>query len=296
MHVPNRYRTLGQTGASVFEVGFGTWPIGGMNSGWGYGETDDTSSLRALSTSLHLGCNFFDTADCYGNGHSEKLLGQALRSQRSNVLIATKVGFDFYHGFSQQNYHPAYIRFAVHQSLKRLATDYIDLLQLHNPPPDALAQQEIQEVMEALRNEGKVRWLGVSAATVQEGVRALDAAWLQTIQVPFHLLAPEAEYLLFPIAVARNIGIIAREPLANGLLTGKYRNVTNFPPGDIRGSWPLEVLQAFTAGAESLRPYCREGESMAQLALRFVLQSRAVSVAICGCKTAEQVQENFKAP
>jgi myo-inositol catabolism protein IolS len=286
------YRNLGKTGASVFEVGFGAWAIGGAHSGWGYGYTDDKTSLEAVKTALDAGCNFFDTADSYGNGHSETLLGQALNA-RSEVIIATKAGFDFYHHVSIQNFDPAYLRFALHQSLRRLATDYVDLYQLHNPPPAVLFQPEVVDALERLRAQGKVRWIGVSAATVEDAVEAVRAGWPETIQVPYNILASTAEKQLFPQASSKGIGIIAREPLANGFLSGKYGVDSQFPTGDIRSQWPYETLEEMANQVEAIKHYCRGPETLAQLALRFVLESNSVSVAIVGCKTAAQVEENF---
>lgn len=288
-----RYRTLGKTGLEVFELGFGGWAIGGNRSGWSYGPTDDRSSLRAVQTALDLGCNFFDTADWYGHGHSEELLGRALRARRSDVVISTKVGFDFYHGGSEFNFHPAYLRFALHQSLRRLATDYVDLYQLHNPPPEVLFDPDVIEALARLREQGCVRSIGVSAASIDDGLEAVRAGWPETIQAPYNLIAPEAEAVLFPAASAAGMGMIVREPLANGMLSGKYQPSSRFSPDDIRSHWPPETLWRIGQQVELLRPYVRPDETMAQLALRFVLESPYVSVVLAGCKTPEQARENF---
>jgi aryl-alcohol dehydrogenase-like predicted oxidoreductase len=287
------YRTLGRTGASVFERGFGAWAIGGNRSGWGYGPTDDKNSIGAIKAALDAGCNFFDTADSYGNGHSETLLGEALNSRRSDGIIATKVGFDFYHQIPVQNFHPAYLRFALHQSLRRLATDYVDLYQLHNPPPAVLFDADVIEALERLRAQGKVRWIGVSSATVEHAIEAIRADWPETIQVPYNMLAVEAERELFRLASARGVGVIAREPLANGFLSGKYGVQSRFLADDMRSQWPFEMVREIVDRVEAIKPYRREQETLAQLALRFVLESSSVSVAICGCKTESQVKENF---
>ena len=289
------HRILGRTGLSVLEVGFGAWAIGGDRSGWSYGPTDDRTSLRAIQTAIEFGCGFFDTADWYGHGHSEELLGKALRSRRSDAIIATKGGFDFYHGEVRPNFHPSYLRFALHHSLRRLETDYVDVYQLHNPPPEILQCSAVIDELERLRSQGKIRWLGVSAATVQDGLQAIHAAWPDTIQVVYNMLAPQAGMLLFPLAEARRVGVIAREPLANGFLSGKYGIHSRFPPGDIRSHWSPEVIRDVVNQVEMLEPYCRPGETLAQLAIRFVLESRAVSVVICGCKTPEHVRDNFHA-
>lgn len=291
--VKERYRVLGKTGFSVFEIGFGAWAIGGNQNSLGYGSTDDRSSMRAVNKALDLGCNFFDTADWYGHGHSESLLGKALQNQRKSVYIATKVGLDFYHGEVQQNYHPAYIRFALHESLRRLNTDYVDLYQLHNPPPEVFFFPDIVETLERLREQGKIRSIGVSVATIQDGIEAIHSGWPESIQIPYNMLNTEAEVEAFPLAQANQIGIIAREPLANGFLTGKYSVSSRFQQYDIRGFWSAETLQSILSQVELIRPYCRPEETMAQLAIRFVLERPSVSVVICGCKNANQVEENY---
>ncbi len=289
-----RYRVLGRTQLRVGEIGFGAWAIGGSRSGWSYGATDDRASIRAVRAALDLGCNFFDTADWYGHGHSETLLGKALRSKRQEVVLATKGGLDFYHGVSRVDFEPAYLRFALHQSLRRLDTDYIDVYQLHNPPPEVLWRSDVTAELERFRAQGIVRWIGVSAASVEDAVVAVEAGWADTVQVPYNLLAPEAESTVFPLAAARGVGVIAREPLANGFLTGKYGATSHFPDGDFRGQPYFDPVRAdIERVIATLRPYCREGESLARFALRFALEPRAVAVVVCGCKSAEQVLENF---
>ena len=292
----NHRRVLGRTQLKVNEIGFGTWAIGGNHSGWGYGATDDRTSIRALQTASDLGCNFFDTADWYGHGHSEKLLGKALRKQREEMILATKGGFDFYHGSARPNFNPDYLRFALHQSLRRLGTDYIDIYQLHNPAPEIIQDPEVISELERFRSRGVVRWLGVSAASVADACTAVEAGWADTVQVPFNLLASEAEFTVFPMAAELGVGIIAREPLANGFLTGKYGAASRFPAGDFRSQAHFDSLRTGIENAiSSIRLYCADGETLAQLALRFVLERQAVSVVICGCKTPAQVRENFSA-
>ena len=287
------FRDLGKTGIRVSEVGFGAWAIGGAHFEWAYGETDDARSRAAVRTAFELGCTLFDTADVYGRGHSERLLGDTLRSSRASVVIATKAGYDFYHGNVQANFHPAYLRFALHQSLRRLGTDFVDVLLLHNPPPELMSSPDVVEALERFREQGKVRAIGVSARTAGEGVTALNSGWAEVVQVPYNMLSPEAEQELFPSALARGAGVIVREALANGLLSGKYGIHSRFLPGDIRSLWPEAVMSGILLQVEKLRPYQREGESLAQLAIRFGLEPMAVSSVLCGCKTEEQAHENF---
>ena len=288
-----RHRTIGKTGISVFEVGFGSWAIGGNRTGWGYGPTNDRTSIRAVHEALAAGCDLFDTADCYGNGHSEYLLGKTLGSVRRKVYIATKGGYDFYHGTQMQNYAPSYLLFALHQSLRRLSTDYVDFYLLHNPPTNALLQEEVIEVLLSMKEGGKVRHIGISVSTVMDGLAAVHAGWPEIVQVPYSMLYPEAEVLLFPSAHARGIGIFAREPLANGYLSGKYGMDDRFGQRDIRNLWSKQHVSKVVSAVERIKPFRKPNESMVQLAMRFALESRLVSVVICGCKSPHQVIENF---
>ena len=288
-----RTAILGKTGLSVLRIGFGSWAIGGSRSGWGYGPTDDRMSLRTVSAALDHGCNFFDTADSYGNGHSEELLGKALRNLRTEVVIAGKVGYDFYHQPSRQNFHPSYIRFALHQSLRRLKSDFIDVYQLHNPPPEVIVDPEVISALEALRRQGKVRWIGVSAAEPHDAIVAIHAGWPDTIQVTYNMLVPDAERELFPLAFSRQIGVIAREPLANGFLSGKYGSTSRFLPEDVRSVYSADDLGRIAGQVGRIESSLKPGESLVRRALGYALDHKAVSVAVVGNKTVEQVEENF---
>jgi len=288
-----RTAILGKTGLSVHRIGFGSWAIGGSRSGWGYGPTDDRMSLRTVAAALDHGCNFFDTADSYGNGHSEELLGKALKNRRAGVVIAGKVGYDFYHQPSRQNFHPSYLRFALHQSLRRLKTDFIDVYQLHNPPPEVIVNPEVISALEALRRQGKVRWIGVSAAEPHDAVTAIHAGWPDTIQVTYNMLVPDAERELFPLAFSRQIGVIAREPLANGFLSGKYGRASRFLPEDVRSLYSAEDLGRIAGQVGRIESSLKPGESLVRRALGYALEQKAVSVAVVGNKTVKQVEENF---
>jgi aryl-alcohol dehydrogenase-like predicted oxidoreductase len=316
-------RTLGRTGLAVSEIGFGAWAIGGDQYGNSYGPTDDAESLRALRRAVELGCTFFDTADVYGHGHSEELLGQALRDVRDRVIIATKVGGNFYnrgvhpllHDRIQQLldgplaavppdaplpvthdtvFDAAYVRFAVTQSLRRLQTDYIDLLQLHNPPLALIARTETWQVLEELKQEGLIRWYGVSVHPPAEGLAAITVTMPDTIQIAYSLARREAADELFPAARAARVGIIAREPLANGFLAGAYAPGATFPQGDIRARMPAPYVAQLTALGQRVRELAAQsGLTAAQLALKFVLDQDAVATAIVGMKTVKQVDENL---
>ncbi len=290
-----RYRTLGRTGLRVSEVGFGAWAVGGDAHGNSYGPTDDATSIAAIRRAADLGCTFFDTADVYGWGHSEELLGRGLEGRRDDVLLATKVGGDFYHGSVRLNFDPGYIAFALDRSLRRLRTDHVDLYQLHNPPAESMGDPRTYAVLESLRDEGKIDHYGVSVHEPVEGLLCLEAGKPEVLQIPFSLFRQEWIDGFLPAARAAGVGIIAREPLGNGFLTGAIRADARFPQGDIRSYWPRGLVAGRVAAAERLSFLAKAGRTPAQAALRFVLAFPEVSTAIPGAKTAAQVEENLGA-
>ncbi len=316
-------RVLGRTGLSVHPIGFGGWAIGGNRFGNSYGPTDDTESKRAVRRAYELGCNFFDTADVYGHGHSEELLGEALAGIRPNVIVATKVGGNFYNRdvnplllgrisealgtplagipadaplpvTHDANFSPPYVRFAVEQSLRRLHTDYVDLLQLHNPALALIADPETYQVLEDLKREGKIRWYGVSVHPPAEGLAAIAVARPDTVQIVYNIVRRDVEDAFLPAARAANVGVIAREPLANGFLAGNYRPDSVWEKGDIRARMPRPYVAQVVALGQRVQELANQaGLSGAQLALKFVLDNDAVSVVIVGMKTVAQVEENL---
>lgn len=292
-----KYRVFGKLGWKVSEIGFGAWAIGGNRYGNSYGPTDDDVSRKAIQRALELGCNFFDTADIYGHGHSEKLLGEVI-GNRPDVFIATKVGGDFYHTPVKMNFDSDYIRFACDQSLKRLQREVIDLYQLHNPPIDYLQEGKVFDVLDSLQMKGKIRAYGVSIHFAEEGLAAISYPTLASIQVVYNIFRQKDAAALFQPAKEKGIAIIAREPLSNGLLTGKYStpDTWKFFKGDIRGDMPANYLRTHTRAAEKLRFLGVPGKrTLAQAALQFTLSSEAISVSIPGCKTPAQVEENLSA-
>jgi len=288
-----KYRVLGKTGLKVSEVGFGAWAIGGNAHGNSYGPTDDKLSLATIGKALELGCNFFDTADVYGHGHSEELLGQALTGCRSEVIIATKAGGDFYHGTPRMNFNSDYLEFALGKSCERLATDYVDLYQLHNPPVQLIKDERIFKILDRLKASGKIRHYGISIHDPQEGLLAMRAGELGAIQVAFNILRQEAKNQLFRESTKNNVGIIAREPLANGFLAGKLKAESTFPKGDIRHNFPPDYISQLTLAADQLRFLESNNRTLAQAALRFILDHKDISTVIPGAKTPDQVDEDF---
>lgn len=290
-----KHRVLGRTGLKVSEIGFGAWAIGGNAHGNSYGPTDDATSIAAVRRALDLGCTFFDTADVYGWGHSEEVLGQALEGRREDVVIATKVGGDFYHGGVRLNFAPGYVAFALDRSLRRLRTDRVDLYQLHNPPAEMMGDPATYEALEALKGEHKVGHYGVSIHEPFEGLLCLEAGKPETLQIPFSIFRQEWIEEFFDAARKANVGIIAREPLGNGFLAGKIGPDARFPPGDIRHHWPPSMIAGRALAARQLDFLRRGDRTLAQAALRFVLAWPEVSVTIAGAKTPAQVEENLAA-
>ncbi len=292
-----KYRDFGNSGIKVSEVGFGGWGVGGNEHGHSYGATDDKASLDAINKAFELGCNFFDTADVYGFGHSETLLGKALKSKRDRVIIATKVGSDFYQGAGFQTFTGDYIRFALEKSLDRLKTDYVDIYQLHNPPVRLLKKDETYNCLQELKREGKIRAWGISILDPIEGLTALSVTQPDCIQIPVNIFNMRPAESLLPAAFSVGCAIIAREPLANGFLTGKFKDVVNpsFEDGDVRQSWPPDYVVARIEAAQRLEFLRKEKRTLTQAAIKFVLALKEVSVTIPGIKTAEQAEENLLA-
>lgn len=298
-------RILGKTGLSVPEMGMGCWAIGGK----GYGPTDDSESMAALEEAWDGGVRLFDTADTYGEGHSEKLLGQFLKTKaRDTAVIATKAGVDFYPSSlwkkksgkasvagHKKNFDSDYLRFACEQSLKRLSVETIDLYQLHNPSLALIQNGEVVSVLEDLKKQGKIRHIGISVHREEEAIAAMKDARVEVLQVIFNLLDQRMAKTVFKIAHEKNIGILAREPLASGLLTGKYSAEHAFQKDDHRNRWRIEKKQADSEKIKKIRELIPTEIALSQAALEFALSESAVSSVIPGAKTPEQIRQNLKA-
>ncbi len=288
-----KYRILGRTGLKVSEIGFGCWAIGGTS----YGPTQDEDSLQALETAWEHGVNFYDTADTYGHGHSETLLAKFLKNKnRSEVVLATKAGWDFYHGGSRKNFDPDYIRFACNESLKRLGIETIDLYQLHNPSFELIQRGEIVGVLEELKSRGKIRFIGISIHKEEEALAALEDSRVDSLQLIFNLLDQRMSEKVFLAAKEKRVGIIAREPLACGLLTGKYTADHEFSKDDHRRRWTKEKKEADLKKVEAIKAILATRRlSLTRAALEYILDFDAVSTVIPGAKTKAQVLENLLA-
>ena len=286
-------RFLGHTGLRVSEIGFGGWAIGGGS----YGKVRDEDSSQALEAAWDSGVNFYDTADVYGEGYSETLLGKFLKGKpRDKILIATKGGWDFYHGAHKQNFSPGHLRFACEQSLKRLGIETLDLYQLHNPSLELIRKKETVGVLEKLKKEGKIRFIGISAHTEEEALAAMEDPRVEGLQIIFNLLDQRMAQKVFPEALKNGVGIIAREPLASGLLSGKYGPEHEFPKDDHRRRWVREKREADWRKVCLIREKLGGGtSSLSKTALEFILAFEAVSTVIPGAKTRGQVLENVSA-
>ncbi|MEO6486487.1 MAG: aldo/keto reductase [Thermoanaerobaculia bacterium] len=297
-----QYRVLGRTGIRVSAIGFGAWAIGGAaeasGTPLGWGRTSDDESLAAIRRARDLGINFFDTSDSYGFGRSESLLGIVLARHRPDVVIATKGGVVRSSGGElRKDFSRQHILHAVDGSLKRLRTDYIDLYQLHNPTIDDLRRNDIQEIMERLQDAGKIRFWGVSISTPEEGVEIINAGWGHALQVLYNALNQAPEKDLFPLAKEKGYGIIARVPLASGLLTGKYNSDSTFQSDDVRQNFlTARRLQEASQRVDEVKSIIGgTARSATEGALRFVLAHDAVSTTIPGARTARQVESNAAA-
>ena len=295
-----KYRKLGKTDFEVSEVSFGAWAIGGS-----WGSVDDEASRQALQEAVRQGMNFFDTADVYGDGRSERLVGELNRKTNSRIYIATKAGrrLDPHRaeGYNREN-----LTAFVDRSLKNLEVDKIDLLQLHCPPTEVFYNEEVFEVLEDFVDQGKISNYGVSVEKVEEALKSLDYDNLASVMIIYNMFRQKPADEFFARAKEKDVGIIVRVPLASGLLTGKFSRDTEFPEDDHRNF--NRQGEAFDKGetfsgvdfekgleaVEELKEIKPEGLTMAQFALKWILMDDAVSCVIPGAKNSEQVRDNAK--
>jgi aryl-alcohol dehydrogenase-like predicted oxidoreductase len=292
-----KYRPLGRTGLTVSEIGFGCWGIGGVTPGaTSYGEVNDSVSLKALCRALDLGVTFYDTSNLYGAGHSEELIGEAFSGRRDRVVIATKAGRSTY---DIETYAPADLRASVEDSLRRLRTDYVDVVQVHSPSSlDVLAQYDVMGTLERLKDEGKIRVVGISVKAPAEGVAAITDLGAEIVQVNFNLVDQRAtECGVLTIAEQRGAGVVGRTPLCFGMLSGKVSAETVFDASDHRSLWSREqIARWIEASAMFVDAVARdERQSDAQVALRFCLSYPSLSTTIPGMLKSSEVEDNVGA-
>ena len=296
-----QYRELGRTGWKVSTISFGAWAIGGA-----WGNVNDKDSLAALHRAIDLGVNFVDTADVYGDGRSERLVAQLRKERKETIYVATKAGRRL-DPHVAGGYNRANLTTFVDRSLKNLNTEVIDLLQLHCPPTEVYYMPETFGVLEDLVRAGKLHYYGVSVEKVEEALKAIEYPNVQTVQIIFNIFRQRPSELFFGEALRRKVGILARVPLASGMLTGKLTAKSSFEADDHRAF--NRHGEAFDRGetfsgvdyetglkaVDELRTLVPKGWSMPQFALRWILMSEAVTCAIPGAKNPAQAEDNVRA-
>ncbi len=297
-----KYRTLGRTPWRVSEISFGAWAIGAA-----WGPVDDSESMAALHRAVDLGVNFFDTADVYGDGHSERLIAK-LRSERPGdpIIVATKAGRRLPNqtpaGYTREN-----LASWIDRSLKNLNTECLDLVQLHCPPNDVYYMPEVFGFMDDFVAAGKLRYYGVSVEKIEQAIKAIEYPNVQTVQIIFNVFRQRPAELFFEQAQLRRVGVLARVPLASGLLTGKISMATEFAEDDHRRfnrhgeafdrgeTFSGVDVETALKAVEELKSIAPPGVSLAQFALRWILMHDAVSCAIPGARRPSQVDDNVSA-
>jgi aryl-alcohol dehydrogenase-like predicted oxidoreductase len=296
-----RYRELGRTGWKVSEIGFGAWAIGGT-----WGQVNEEEAVAALHQAIDSGVNFLDTADVYGDGRSERLIARVRKSRSEPVYVATKAGRrlnpHIADGYTRDN-----LSAFVARSLKNLETDCLDLLQLHCPPSELYERPEVFGVLDDLVAAGAIRHYGVSVEKVADAMKAIEYPGVQSVQIIFNMFRHRPADAFFAAAGARRVGVIARVPLASGLLTGKITRATRFADDDHRAfnrtGVRFDVGETFSgvelerglAAVDEIRRIVPDGVAMAQLALRWILMFDAVTCAIPGARNPAQASGNAAA-
>ena len=296
-----QYRPLGRTGWSLSTVSFGAWAIGGT-----WGQVNDDESMAALHRAVDLGVNFIDTADVYGDGHSERLVARLRRERSEPIIVATKAGRRL-SPHTADGYNRANLTAFVERSLRNLDTEALDLLQLHCPPTEVYYRPEVFGVLDDLVVAGKLRHYGVSVEKVEEALKAIEYPGVQSVQIIFNVFRQRPADLFFDQALKKGVGILARLPLSSGLLSGRLSATSTFAADDHR-SFNREGA-AFDKGetfsgldyatglqaVEALRPWVPAGQTLAHMALRWILMHPAVTCAIPGGRRQAQIDENMAA-
>lgn len=296
-----RYRTLGRTGWKISEISFGAWAIGGD-----WGDVPEGDALQALHTAADLGVNFIDTADVYGDGRSERIIAKFLSERSERIYVATKAG----RRLSPHNaagYNRDNLTRFVERSLENLRSECLDLVQLHCPPTEIYYSPEVFGILDQMVQQGKIRCYGVSVEKVEEAIKALEFSNIQSIQIIFNIFRQRPAELLFSLAERRQVGILARVPLASGLLSGRMTRETTFSPDDHRNynrrGEAFDIGETFSGvgfedgleAVERIRNLVPSDRSMAQFALRWILMFDSVTCAIPSSKNPRQSRENATA-
>lgn len=295
------YRKLGSTGYEVSTISFGAWAIGGS-----WGDVDDDESLRALHTAIDKGVNFIDTADVYGDGRSERLISQVLKDRSEDIVVATKAGRRL-NPHVAEGYNRENLTAFIDRSLKNLDVDALDIVQLHCPPNEVYYMPDVFRVLDDLKQQGKIKHYGVSVEKVEEAIKAIQYAGVETVQIIFNMFRQRPSEMFFDLAKQNDIGILARVPLSSGMLTGKMSRKTEFADDDHRKF--NRQGEAFDKGetfsgldyntgldaVDEIKKLKPDNATMAQFALRWILMFDAVTCAIPGAKNPQQATDNAAA-
>ena len=294
------YRKLGKTGFEISEISLGTWQIGGK---WGSGFSDKTAE-KTINTAIDKGINFIDTADVYEAGLSENTVGRVVRSRSERIYVATKCGRQI-NPHTSENYTPEVLTKYVEESLKRTGFEALDLIQLHCPPTEVYYRPEIFDAFQKLKDQGKILHFGVSVEKVEEGLKAIEYDIVETVQIIFNLFRQRPSELFFQQAKKKDIGIIARVPLASGLLTGKFDKDSSFDKEDHRNfnrnGEAFDKGETFSGvdferglkAVEELKKLFPEVQNLAPIALQWILKFPEVSCTIPGASKEEQLLSNL---
>lgn len=287
---------------NVSAISLGTWQVGGK---WG-SNFNNGNAAAILNSAIDNGINFIDTADVYSDGDSEKAVGAVVKSRSEKIFVATKCGRQI-QPHVNDGYTPAVLRKYVEDSLQRLQLDTIDLIQLHCPPTQVYYRPEIFGLFDDLKKEGKIQHLGVSVEKVEEALKAIEYDNVTTVQIIFNMFRQRPAQLFFEEAIKKDIGVIVRVPLASGLLTGTYSKQTSFTVGDHRtfnrNGEAFDKGETFSgidyetglAAVEELKKIFTGNENLAAIALKWILQFKAVSCIIPGASTPQQAAANLAA-
>jgi aryl-alcohol dehydrogenase-like predicted oxidoreductase len=294
-----KYRRLGKSNITVSEIGFGAWSIG---LDWWGKKIDDDEGLRMLKRAYDLGITFYDTADIYGKGRSEKLIAQAFKGMRNEVVLSTKFGYDIYSGTEQighnelpQKFDEEFVRYALGQSLERLETGYIDLYNLHNPKMDAIQDDSVFRLLNQLINEGKIRHYGAALGPAigwrNEGILAMENRNVTAIQTVYNILEQDPGQDFFKVANEMDVGVLVRVPDASGVLTGKVDTNTVIGKDDHRSHRKREFIIQAMKKVENLKPFAQsKGWNITELAIKFILSEKTISTVLPTVTSNEELE------
>jgi aryl-alcohol dehydrogenase-like predicted oxidoreductase len=293
-----KYRTLGKSGIKVSEIGFGAWTIG---LDWWGKKIDDNEAIRMLKRAYDLGINFYETADMYGKGKSEKLMAQAFKDMRNEVVYSTKWGYDMYtaeqvgHSELPQKHNSEFLQFALEQSLDRLQTDYVDVYSLHNPKMDAVRNDGLFAALDDLVKKGTINShgaaLGPAIGWKDEGIEAIEKRNITCLQTVYNILEQDPGRDFIRAAERHNVGIMVRVPDASGLLTGKVTADTKFDKNDHRSFRKQEFIAEAMQKIENMKPVATgKGWNITELAIKFILSQKQISVVLPTMISTEEIE------